>query len=193
MIDSKQPEFTEIQVDIAIRCGIPQKAPGITHKNSPGLAVVMVNFGLFNVTHIPTGMSLSTPYERHSSALLIMSEFALIAHANGFKWDELNTLEEARERISQLRDEPVPFPNATSTSQGVTRPQTISEWVNLSRSFFDEFPWEEIDPYQLARENLSKCGEQIPNDCCCGECDEAYRLCPVHKTDPDDLKVGGTE
>tara|TARA_R110001599_G_scaffold333854_1_gene549921 strand:- start:983 stop:1315 length:333 start_codon:yes stop_codon:yes gene_type:complete len=63
---------------------------GLTHKSCPGLAVTMRPFGYFTVTHINSGLKICNVYERASSALLVMSQFALVAAMKNKSWSELD-------------------------------------------------------------------------------------------------------
>jgi len=130
--------------------------PALLHKNCPGLAVTMHPFGCFTVTHTATGYSVCSTYERAASALLTMSQFALVATMSRKSWASLNT-ESAFNMIREAGQDEVPFGDCTSTSQGVTRKMTVSEWFQAVRTPFPgEFPWEEVDPYELAIENLER-------------------------------------
>lgn len=133
----------------------------ITHEYCKGLAVSMQSFGFFTVTHIDTGLKLCDHYERASSAILILSNFALIAKENNFSWAGLS-MEEAREIMRNISSNPVPFDDATITTNSETVKQTIGEWMRGLRmmnfnGIVDEFPWEETDNHQIAIENLAKC------------------------------------
>ncbi|KAE8545395.1 hypothetical protein [Marinobacter nauticus] len=148
--------LSEITVQIPAPDGVTRTVPGLKHDSAPGLAVTMLPFGVFQVTHINTGRKLCNTYERAGSALLIMSQWALIAHMKGKSWAALSQ-SGAADLISETADEEVPFDDCTSTSQGVTRKMTVGEWFQHQRMpLFDEFPWEERDPFELAIANLEK-------------------------------------
>lgn len=134
------------------------EVPGLIHPNCPGLAVTMCGFGVFEVTHINSGESMTGRHERMGSALLLLSEFHKIAKAYSFDWSELSK-DQAIEKINELGDQPVPFEGSTSTSNGITEPMKIIEWMRTIRmysfeSFFGEFPWEEYHPLDRALEYL---------------------------------------
>jgi len=148
--------LSEITVQIPAPDGVTRTVPGLTHKSSPGLAVTMLPFGVFQVTHISTGRKLCNNYQRASTALLAMSQWALIADFKSTSWADLG-LTGSADLISEVSSEEVPFDGCTSTSQGVTRKMTVGEWFRSHRlPIFDEFPWEEVDPFELAISNLEK-------------------------------------
>lgn len=147
--------LTEVAVEIQTKGG-PRSVPGLSHKACPGLAVTMHPFGVFQVTHTKTGLKLCRLYQRASSAMMAMSWWALIADMEGCDWAEMGVAE-VSVMISKANDKPVPFDDCTSTSQGVTRKMTVGEWFQHHRiPIFDEFPWEETDPFELAISNLEK-------------------------------------
>ena len=147
--------LSEITVEIRTEGGT-RAIPGLTHKACPGLAVTMNPFGVFQVTHINTGRKLCNNYERAASALLAMSRWALIAHMKGKSWFALSQ-SGAADLISETADEEVPFDGCITISKGVTRKMTVGEWFQHQRiPIFDEFPWEETDPFELAISNLEK-------------------------------------
>jgi hypothetical protein len=128
--------------------------PGLIHKSAEGLAVTMQPFGCFTVTHISSGYKMTPLYERAANAILRMSEFAMVAKMLGVSWGDVSK-EEARKIISEAKDKEVPFDNATSISQGVTRKMNIGEWFQSVRmDALGEFPCEDIDPFEEAVNNL---------------------------------------
>ena len=151
-----QYDLSEIAVQIPALDGVTRTVPGLTHKASPGLAVTMLPFGVFQVTHVNTGRKLCNNYQRAASALLAMSQWALIAHIRGASWADLGPTG-AADLVTELSREAVPFDGCTSISKGVTRKMTVGEWFQHQRiPIFDEFPWEEVDPFELAIANLEK-------------------------------------
>ena len=148
--------LSEIAVQVTSPVGVTRNVPGLTHRATPGLAVTMLPFGVFQVTHINTGRKLCGNYERAGTALLAMSHWALIADMKGKSWAALSQTGAAA-LIRDTDSEEVPFDGCTSTSQGVTRKMTVGEWFQHQRiPIFDEFPWEEVDPFELAVANLEK-------------------------------------
>ena len=151
-------EFKETTVYVETNSG-KRKVPAIANDLtiSLGLAVTMAEFGYFEVTHIKTGMRLGYQSERAVSALLTLSQFALIAHKHGFNWDDLDK-DKAIKKISEIGDEPVPFEGRTKTTKGRIDKIKISEWIDSARVFncIGEFPWEEFRPRDQAIKNLSK-------------------------------------
>lgn len=159
--------LSEITVQIPAPDGVTRTVPGLTHKSSPGLAVTMLPFGVFQVTHINTGSKLCNNYERAASALLAMSQWALIADIRGASWADFGRTG-AADLISEVSSEEVPFDGCTSTSQGETRKMTVSEWFQCQRiPIFDEFPWEQTDPFELAISNLEKIELEALTESCC--------------------------
>jgi hypothetical protein len=143
-----KPEYQygliEINVQISATDGVTRTVPGLTHKATPGLAVTMNPFGVFQVTHIKTGRKLCNNYERAANALLVMSQWALVADMKGKSWEALNQ-SGCADLITEASADEVPFDGCTSTSQGVTRKMTVGEWFQHQRMpLFDEFPWEEM-------------------------------------------------
>ncbi len=128
--------------------------PGLTHKSCPGLAVTMRPFGCFTVTHINSGLRVCDAYQRASSALLTMSQLALVAAMKNKSWSELDQ-EAAFNLIRDAGPDEVPFDGCTSTSNAGTRKMTVSEWFQIVRlPIMDEFPWEESDPFEGAIQNF---------------------------------------
>ena len=124
--------------------------PGLTHESCPGLAVTMRPFGVFTVTHISTGLKICNVYQRASSALLVMSQFALVAAMKNKSWLELDQ-KGVVDLIQHAGPDEVPFDGFTSTSKCSSRKMTVSEWFQIVRlPFMDEFPWEESDPFDDA-------------------------------------------
>lgn len=139
------PEWDDTQtVEIACREG-KEAAPAMTHPWCPGLAVTMRIFGEFVVTHVASGMKIGGAYQRAGSAALELVEWAAIAEAVGFSWEADGPT--VREAMLAAKDQPVPFPGATSTDSEGVRPLAIGEWVSMLRSTFafEEFPWESSD------------------------------------------------
>lgn len=130
--------------------------PAITQKSCPGLAVTMAPFGIFTVSHVGTGNRLCNGSQRMACALLTMSQFALIASMKGKSWADLDQ-DSAVDLMSEAALLDVPFGGYTSTSSGGTRKMTVREWFQHVRMpVFDEFPWEEKDPFDEAVKNFSK-------------------------------------
>lgn len=129
-------------------------APALVQEDCPGLAVTMQPFGVFTVTHIGTGMKLCNEFQRASSAILAMSQFALVAAMKGATWEDLDQ-ESALKLMQDAGSEAVPFDGYTSTSKDGTRKMTISEWFQSVRlPMWDEFPWEDQDPFEGAIDNF---------------------------------------
>lgn len=130
--------------------------PGLVHKDCPGLAVTMSPFGCFTVTHINSGLKICHQYQRASSALLVMSQFGLVAAMRGKSWSELDKAS-AFELIRDAGSDEVPFDGCTSTSKDGTRKMTVREWFQVVRiPIMDEFGWEDFDPFETAIDNFEK-------------------------------------
>lgn len=160
MSEETTPEFVDATVLVKSDKGELQ-VPALTHPHAAGLAVTMSGFGLFEVTHVSTGLRLAGRYERMGNALLTMSMFAKIASTFEFNWDELSQAQSI-EKLKSLGAEPVPFEGCTTTSNGETKPMQICDWLahrglGTFDSFGGEFPWEESDPANEAAELLATC------------------------------------
>jgi len=156
-----KPQWKEglSEVDVEINCdGQKLQAQGITHENTPGLAVTMHPFGLFTVTHINTGLRMCNTYERSASALLAMSQFSLIAKMQGKSWVDLDK-DGGFDLMQEAAESEVPFDGNSHTSIEGTRKMTVKEWFQVIRMpMWDEFPWEDRDPFDEALENFKKLG-----------------------------------
>ncbi|BES72196.1 hypothetical protein RE428_32140 [Marinobacter nanhaiticus D15-8W] len=149
--------FYEVSVEIGTKGG-RFTVPALAHKSAPGLAVTMFPFGCFTVTHIQSGSSMAIDFQRASNALVVMSQYALIADMRGTSWEDLDT-KAAAAFIKEVSGDAVPFDDCTVTSCGETRKMTVAEWFQSVRMPFpDEFPWEDTDPYEAALENFEKVG-----------------------------------
>ena len=149
--------FKEIQVTVNVNHS-PVSVPGTAHDNCPGLAVTMHPFGAFTVTHVKSGMKMCGHYERASSAVLVMSQYALIAASKNLSWNDLDS-QGTIKMISDASADDVPFDGYTSTSIEGVRKFTVKEWRDsLTTRFFDESPWEERDPFEDAIQNFAKIG-----------------------------------
>ena len=113
--------------------------PGITAEGCSGLAVTMVGFGRFTITHTPSGYRVCNGnYERCDKAIHDMSRLAAIAHAHGFSWEE----ESPQDRIKEIADKPVPFDGCTITDNDGTRPMPIGRFIQSLRPCV---PFRDID------------------------------------------------
>lgn len=151
-MNKKAPQFEE--ANIAIKYGKEmEEKPGIVHEYCPGLAVTMSVFGLFTVTHIPSGLAMCGDYERNGAAASIMVRYQLIAKEHGFSWTNWEP-----DTTKPLFDLEVPFDGGTVTSSDGTRKQTIKEWIQSVKRhpFMDEFPWEEKHPLDMAFDELER-------------------------------------
>lgn len=147
--------LTEITVKISSPNG-GATVPGLTHRACPGLAVTMFPFGCFSVTHISTGRNMANTYERASSALHLMGQFALVAATQGKTWEDLD-VKAASELISAAKDYEMPVSRYSVTEGGQKRAMTIGEWFQAVRMPFpSEFPWEDSDPFEDALDLFEK-------------------------------------
>lgn len=150
-------EFEDITVKVAVEKGVVS-APGFVHKACPGLAVTMYPFGCFTVSHISAGTKMCGHYERAANAILVLSQYALIAASKGVSWADLDK----GAVIQLIRDagqDEVPFEGCTSTSSEGVRAMTVQEWRAGFR--VGEFPWEETNPFEAAVKNFSRVGEAV--------------------------------
>lgn len=162
--DQKAPEYKwglrETTVVIGRESGQRRTVPALMHERCDGLAVTMFPFGVFSVTHTRSGMSLCNSSERASTALLNMSQFALVADLAGKSWTDVGNAQEAADLLKSVDEREVPFDGCTTTSRDGTRKMTVGEWFRTIRiPVFDEFPWEEKDPSTEAIENMERIGE----------------------------------
>lgn len=157
--EQSAPEYQDGLSEISVNTLNESKTltvPGLTHEACPGLAVTMFPFGCFTVTHVNSGLKICNQHERASSALLVMSQFALVAAMKGKSWSELDQAE-AVNLIRDAGSDEVPFEGCTSTSKSGTRKMTVSEWFQGVRiPIMDEFPWEDSDPFERAIDNFQK-------------------------------------
>lgn len=154
------PKWTESKVKIATPKG-EIEVPALVNALCPGLAVTMPDIGVFNVTHAATGKKLSRmSYERMWTAAYELVEWWMIGNAAGMSWTDDDPAK-LYETLKAHENEDVPFDGATSTSGGVTRKQTIKDWLVVTRTSlpFDEFPWEEQHPSDFAHKLLTKIAE----------------------------------
>lgn len=161
----KMPPFEDSQVGIAVDVDGRREfvsVPGQRHPWAPGLAIIMRPFGLFSVTHVPTGMGLSNSYERVANAQLTLAECAMVARVCGVRWDDPGF--ESLVFVLDHGSKPVPFDGYyTQGADGVKKPHTIREWIEHLRSdiaqFVGEFPWEDKHPGNAAAELLRRAHE----------------------------------
>jgi hypothetical protein len=148
------PKWIPTQVATACADGMVAE-PSIVHEWCPGLAVTMHDFGIFRVTHIASGMALGGRYERVGSACRELAEWAAVGRAIGMAFALADAVV-VRDTLMAHLDDAVPFPGATTTEKGVTRPSTVREWYQLIRTsdLVDEFPWESESPMDRCDELL---------------------------------------
>lgn len=157
MQETEVLKFVDTPIMLTVRGAgdgtLTRLVPARQHPMAPGLAVTMLNFGIFCVTHIPTGMAMDRGSEREGSATLLMAQFAAIAKANGFAWDRITGGEEGAAHMVAIKDLPVPFEGATYTSSEGAKPMTIGEWFSFIKSSWasDEFPWETESKHPLEK------------------------------------------
>jgi hypothetical protein len=150
------PVFTQGTVEIVGEMGRFQ-VPAITMPEVPGLAVTMCRFGLFEVTHVPTGRRMpGGRWERHGTALLDFAQWALLGRLLGIDYATASA-EALGAALRAHAAHPVPFPGATATRGGITRPMTVAEWMQHQRAaatfsaVTGDFPWEAPDDAPDAR------------------------------------------
>lgn len=160
MISQDTTTCKKASIEISTAEGKNHRVPAVVVDAAPGLAVTMNGFGYFTVTHINTGYSMCATYERFTSALLVLSEFALIAKDNDFSWLSIES-DNVKGIISSHGDKPIPFDGHTIIVGGEERKATVAEWIKGLRfmafgGLVDEFPWEESDKGDLALENFER-------------------------------------
>lgn len=139
--------YKEIDVNISVDEDGEKdiSVPAMAHEALPGLCVTMRPFGVFTITHVPTGRKMSAHYERAFTAFLHMTYFGLIARDHGFSWADIKTMPEGMEKLKAIGDNPIPFEGGTITRMGETKPMKIIDWVRCLRwdgEYYEEFPWE---------------------------------------------------
>lgn len=150
--------FVDGTAKIATPDGL-KEVPGVCHSNAPGLLVTMASFGLFEVTHERTGMRMSARYERASSAMLVLAQFAAIGSAYGV--DYTKDRDELVSALKACAAKPVPFKGSAVTDAAGTRPSTCGSWLQWERDpahqVVGEFPWESPneDPGNIAHALLN--------------------------------------
>lgn len=138
----KAPRFKQTTVSIATKDG-PRDVPAVVNALVPGLAATSSNFGLFEVTHIGSGLKMpGGVHERAGRAMLLLAEYGAIGHAYGIDYTQPGPA--VIEALKALDAKPVPFDGATVTSGDGTRPQTVFEFIQFINNWIvgDEFPWE---------------------------------------------------
>lgn len=157
-------EYIEKDIDASMRNGEKKKFPGLIHKYCPGIAVIMTGFGYFNVTHINSGLKITDDYERACSAILVLSQLAIIANDIGFEWDDLTSADIVN-IIDKNSMRLVTFEGETITTKDGSRKMTIGEYINSinPRRYVEEFPWEELHPSNLAMLNFCNLSKDKEN------------------------------
>jgi len=131
--------------------------PGITAEWCSGLAVTMVGFGRFTITHTPSGYRVCNGnYERCDMAILDMARLSAIAKSYGFSWSD----EKPQDQIKAILDMPVPFDGATITDNDGERPMPIGRFIQSLRPCvpfrdIDSPLWEDERPIDEAERILS--------------------------------------
>lgn len=126
--------FVPVTVEVATKDG-PMSVPGLAHPEFPGLAITMLAFGWFTLTHRATGRKILGPFERAGSCALELVQWGAC-----FDWSEGAPTIGAQ--LETCGDDPVPFSGATMTGGGEKRPMTKREMVQCRPILGDEFPWE---------------------------------------------------
>lgn len=112
----------------------------------PHLTVTMQGFGRFNVTHIPTGRSVVTNFERAINAQICMTRLQLAFDELGIDLDC-----DQEQMTAQVKGNLKPC----DCLHGETIPQYISEFSSM---FYREFPGgcDDYDPYEEYEALLNK-------------------------------------
>lgn len=161
-LDSIAPHLYDITTDKGT-----QPVPGFVLPDCPGLAITLADAGRFTITHLATGMRVSAGnYERFDNALVDLIRLTLIARTYNFCWSDAD----AKESISSLKTEPVPFDECTVHDKDGVRPMAAFHWVRSLTPYMpfrdiDSPPWEERHPGDQAEEllnDLLALGQQPP-------------------------------
>jgi hypothetical protein len=148
--DAKVEMWDTTEVTLATKKG-EVKERGLVHPRAPGLAVTMLHFGTFDVTHLASGKIVAKGFERIGNACAYLAALACCA-------DWTQDAAGLAAQIEAHGAEPANVPRWTVTEGGETRPQTKREVLRSARShdFYDEFPWEseEDDPMEHAGATL---------------------------------------
>lgn len=148
-MNSEDPmQFDEVRIDIMTGKGT-RTVPGVVFNWAEGLAITMVNFGAFNITHIKTKRKILAQTFRFHRAVLELSQLEMIARSCGFSWADCGA-----EIMKIHGGKDVPFDGATITSSTGVRKMTIRDWIYTASSQFYEFPWEEERPLDEAERNV---------------------------------------
>lgn len=122
------------QIDVPTTEGVISVPATNTTDEIPNLAVTMTRFGLFEVTHVPSGFRLVGDFERAVNALVAMAELQLA----------LNELEiDTSQNSDNFRAE-IMKKDKDCESLGMS----IRQWIGLHTTvgnFCGEFPWESYD------------------------------------------------
>lgn len=119
------------QIEVAIKEGMRSVPASSKINEIPYLAVTMTSFGLFEVTHIPSGYRLAGIFERSVNAFIAMAEAQ--AAFNELKIDSSLGGDDFRAEIIS-KDKYCKALN-----------MTLREWLNffsMNINLNSEFPWE---------------------------------------------------
>lgn len=141
------PLWEDKNIEIHTKGG-RETVKGLVNELCPGLAVTMNVFGIFDITHVASGLTVTKGYERMWNAALGIVQLSFCAD-----WTK-----DVKDILAALTDEPcgISVDHCSITSQGVTRPMTKKEMVDSIRrqQMMDEFPWEGEDAPTYAAQEL---------------------------------------
>lgn len=126
----------------------PLMVPGTRHLDVPHLAVTSRNLGTFDVTHLPTGVTVMRDFDTMGAALLAMAQ--LHAIRSKYRLDlSAREPEAIRDALYEVDGFPVPFAYGLPS----VRP-SVGAWLQDARTHTYEWmlPWE--TPAQLVREAI---------------------------------------
>lgn len=125
--------------------GGPTMVPGQRHLDVPHLAVTTVTIGAFDVTHLPTGVTLVRDLDSLGHALLVLARLHVVR--NAYRLDlGLTDAAAIREQFSSVDAFPVPFAMPPFGAR-----KSIGDWLRSERAGDEcQLPWER--PAVLTRE-----------------------------------------
>ena len=122
------------QIEVPTKVGVLSVPATNATDEIPNLAVTMTTFGLFEVTHVPSGFRLVGNFERAVNAFVAMAQIQLAL--NELEIDSSQNGDDFRAEIMEK--------NKECKSLGMT----FRQWIGLHATignFSGEFPWEGAD------------------------------------------------
>lgn len=119
-----------------------ETVPALTHPDLLGLAVTMGAFGDFSVTHLPTGRSIFSGFERAVNAIWLFARLAQMTKTYNVDWCGDFVAEMKRVAGENMPRDPRALPES--------HPYTVYGWfefIKTTHAVGGEFPWEEESPW----------------------------------------------